>query len=49
MHFKASMLKQSVRSSIRDNPAFIKKGSDYLNIPTSPEGGAEIKGGTHRK
>jgi len=37
MHVRVPMLKHSVRSSSRDNSAFMR-GYDYLNIPTVPEG-----------
>jgi len=38
MDVKAPIQKHSVRSSNRDNSAFIKKKVyDYLNIPTAPK------------
>jgi len=50
MNVRELILKTSVRSSSRDNSAFIiKEVCDYYNIPTTPVGENETKGGTHWK
>jgi len=42
MHLPTPMIKHSVRSSSRDNSAFMKM-SNYLNIPTASEEGLKLR------